>query len=227
MTHPVRILFIAGAIVGVTWVISTLKDHNAPASRAANAQVPTEDTLSTEKPPSAIEPASKDTPDIVLTDAETQAVREFEARVADYAALQQKLEATLPPLPDKATPEQIDQHQQALVALITTARKNAKRGDFFTPGMEALVKRALGALVAGPDGKSLKATIMDENPGPLDVSVNDRYPDVAPVTSMPVQLLGTLPKLPADLEYRFLGKHLVLVCTTARIVLDLTPNVLP
>lgn len=227
MTNPIRLLFIAGAIFGVTWLVSTLKDNDSPTSRAANAQVSTEDTLSTAKPPSATEPASKDTPDIVLTDAETQAVKEFEARIADYAALHQKLEATLPPLPDKATPEQIDQHQQALVALITTARKNSKRGEFFTPGMEALVRRALGALVGGPDGKSFKATIMDENPGSLDVGVNDRYPDVAPVTSMPVQLLETLPKLPADLEYRFLGKSLVLVCTSARIVLDLTPNVLP
>jgi hypothetical protein len=227
MTRPGRILFIAGAVFGVAWLINTLKDGDSPASKPAIAQVPTEDTLSTEGPLSATEPASMSTPALVLTDAETQAVKEFEARVADYEALHHKLEATLPALPDKATPEQIDQNQQALVALITTARRNAKRGDFFTPGMEALVKRALGALVAGPDGQSLKATIMDENPGPLDVSVNDRYPDVAPVTSMPVQLLGTLPKLPADLEYRFLGKHLVLVCTTARIVLDLTPNVLP
>ena len=178
-------------------------------------------------PASATEPASQDTPAIVLTDAEKQAVKEFEARVADYAALHQKLEATLPALPDKATPEQIDQHQQALVALITTARKDAKRGDFFTPGMEALVRRTLGALLGGPGGTSLKATIMDENPGALDVGVNDRYPDVAPVSSMPVQLLETLPKLPAELEYRFLGKHLVLVCTPARIVLDFTPNVLP
>jgi hypothetical protein len=227
MSNPIRILLIAGAILGVTWVVSALKDNDSPAPRVAIAQVPTEDTLSTEKPPSATEPAPKNTPTIVLTDAETQAVEEFEARVADYAALHQKLEATLPALPDKATPEQIDQHQQALVAAIATARKDAKQGDFFTPGMEALVRRALGTLVGGPDGASLKATIMDDNPGPLDVSVNDRYPDTAPVSSMPVQLLELLPKLPAELEYRFLGKHLVLVCTPARIVLDLTPNVLP
>ncbi|RPH63427.1 MAG: hypothetical protein EHM89_04030 [Acidobacteria bacterium] len=227
MTNQIRILLISGAILGVTWLISTLKG-DSPASKAAiEDQVPPEDTLSTESPPSAIAPASIDNPAIVLTDAETQAAKEFEARVADYMALQQKLEATIPTLPDKATPEQIDQHQQALVALITTARKDAKRGEFFTPGMEALVRRALGVLVGGPDGTSLKATIMDENPGTLDVGVNDRYPDVAPVSSMPVQLLETLPRLPAELEYRFLGRHLVLVCTAARIVLDLTPDVLP
>jgi hypothetical protein len=41
---------------------------------------------------------------------------------------------------------------------------------------------------------------------------------------MPIELLET-PKLP-ELEYRFLGRHLV-PCIPARIVLDLTPNVLP
>jgi hypothetical protein len=29
------------------------------------------------------------------------------------------------------------------------------------------------------------------------------------------------------MEYRFLGKRVVLVCTAAELVLDLTPNVLP
>jgi hypothetical protein len=54
----------------------------------------------TETPP----PASSNTPALVLTNADKQAVTEFEARVAEYAALHQKLEASLPALPDKATP---------------------------------------------------------------------------------------------------------------------------
>ena len=163
----------------------------------------------------------------VLTEAEKQVITEFNGRVADHAALHQKLDATLPALPVEATPEQIDQHQESLHALIATARKGAKPGDFFTPGMEALVRRALETLLGDQRGEDLKATIMDENPGAIEVGVNDRYPDEAPVSSMPVQLLETLPKLPAELEYRFLGKRLVLVCAPANIVLDFTRNVLP
>lgn len=163
---------------------------------------------------------------IALTDTETQTAKEFEVRVTDYATLQQKLEATLPALPEKATPEQIEQHRQTLGALTKTARKDAKQGEFFTPDMVALVKRALAETLSGTNGTSL-ASIMDDNPGLLDASVNDRYPVDAPVTSMPIQLLETLPKLPETLEYRFLGKRLVLVCSPAQMVLDLTPNVLP
>ena len=219
MTHSMRFLVLAGVVFVAPVLIGNCAKADPPASRATASP--------TGKPVSQAEPANQADSVMVLTDAEKNVVTKFEAHVADYVALHKKLEATLPALPDKATPEQIDQHQQALIALIATARKDAKPGEFFTTDMEALVRRALGTLVGSPGGTSFKATIMDDNPGALDVGVNDQYPDAAPVSSMPVQLLETLPKLPAELEYRFLGKHLVLVCTPARIVLDLTPNVLP
>jgi hypothetical protein len=228
MTNPIRILLIAGAVFGVTWVVSTLKDNDSPAPKAAiEDQVPPKDTPPAQTPASATGPASKDTRAIVLTDSEKQVVTEFEARVKDYAALHQKLERTLSPLPDKATPEQIDEHQEHMAALIKKARKGAKQGDFFTPGMQALVKRALGATLDGAGGKTTKQSTMDDNPGLPNVGVNDRYPEGAPVSSMPIELLETLPKLGDQLEYRFLGKRLVLVDACAEFVLDITPNVMP
>jgi len=113
------------------------------------------------------------------------------------------------------------------VALIRKERENAKPGDFFTPAMVALVKRASGATIAGSDGKGNKETIMDENPGKLpNVNVNDKYPDGVPMASMPAELLETLPELPEGQEYRFLGKQLVLLDTCCQLVLDITPDVI-
>lgn len=164
---------------------------------------------------------------ITLTDAEKKTVKDFEKRTQDYAALHKKLSATIPALPDKATPEQIDKHQKSMVALIVKERKNAKPGDLFTPDMVVLVRRASGAAVAGYDGKQNKETIVDENPGTLpEVGVNDKYPEAVPIATMPAELLQTLPKLPEGQEYRFLGKRLVLVDTCCQLVLDITPNVL-
>jgi hypothetical protein len=40
---------------------------------------------------------------------------------------------------------------------------------------------------------------------------------------MPPNVLAALPKLPADLEYRFLGRHLVLVDTRASVIIDRIP----
>lgn len=219
MTQTIRSLVLVGVVFAAPVLVGNCAKADPPVSKATASPAGT--------PASQAEPATRADAAFVLTDAEKQAVAGFEARVADYTALLHKLEATIPALPDKATPEEIDGHQQAMSALIRTARKDAKQGEFFTPGMQALIKRALGATLTGADDKTTKLAVMEDNPGLLDVSVNDRYPDGAPVSSMPIELLETLPKLPEGLEYRFLGKHLVLVCGAADMVLDLTPNVLP
>jgi len=164
---------------------------------------------------------------IALSASEHQAAEEFEARVREYRALQTKLEATLPKLPSRATPQQVDDNQRALGVLISAARADAKRGAFFTPDLQALVKRVLAAVLGGSDGKTIKASIMDENPGVPDLGVNDRYPDAIPLSTMPPQVLKALPKLEEDLEYRFIGERLVLMDARAHIILDFTDDVLP
>jgi hypothetical protein len=42
-----------------------------------------------------------------------------------------------------------------------------------------------------------------------------------------VELLDQLPKLSEKMEYRFLGKRLVLVDSEATLVVDITENILP
>ncbi|HZN53725.1 MAG TPA: hypothetical protein VFB67_00255 [Candidatus Polarisedimenticolaceae bacterium] len=163
---------------------------------------------------------------IALTPADKQAALDFEARLKDYLALHRKLEATLPNLPKDATPEQLDKNQRQLGKLIQAERAGSKRGEFFTPGMQSLVRRTLNAVLAGPDGKTIKASIMDENPGVPNLSVNDRYPDSIPLSTMPPQVLEPLPKLEEDIEYRFIGKRLALVDAHAHIIVDFTEDVL-
>src|SRR4030095_708097 len=137
-----------------------------------------------------------------------------------YVALHERLEATLPHVPRRATPEQVDKNQRELGDLIKSARRAAKPGEFFTPGMQALVKRVLGEVLAGPDGKTVKASIMDENPGLPKLVLNERYPSSIPLSTMPPQVLAPLPKLHGELEYRFIGSRLILLDTEADIILD-------
>jgi hypothetical protein len=159
--------------------------------------------------------------------SEAQAVAAFETRVNEYVALHERLEATLPHVPRRATPEQVDKNQRELGDLIKSARRAAKPGEFFTPGMQALVKRVLGEVLAGPDGKTVKASIMDENPGLPKLVLNERYPSSIPLSTMPPQVLAPLPKLHGELEYRFIGSRLILLDTEADIILDFTDDVLP
>ena len=55
-------------------------------------------------------------------------------------------------------------------------------GDIFTPEAEAVIKRLLATVFGGPEGKQLKASIMDENPVGLKLVVNGRYPDAVPLS---------------------------------------------
>src|SRR3954466_13157649 len=78
---------------------------------------------------------------------------EFLKRVDDYMQLHKKIEATLPKLPDNATPQQIDQNQRALGDLIARARPNAKPGDLFIPAMQRAVHQLFADIFKGKAGQ--------------------------------------------------------------------------
>ncbi len=69
---------------------------------------------------------------------------------------------------------------------------------------------------------------MDENPvGRVSVSVNGRYPDAVPISTVPPDVLQTLPKLTEDMEYRFIGDSLIILDAHAHIIADYIPNAIP
>jgi len=93
--------------------------------------------------------------------------------------------------------------------------------------MQTLVRRILGEVLSGPDGKTVKSSIMDENPGVPQLVLNERYPSSIPLSTMPPQVLAPLPKLPEELEYRFIGSRLILLDTHADIIVDFTNDIMP
>lgn len=159
--------------------------------------------------------------------SDAQALAAFSGQLKKYAALHDRLEKTLPPLPAETTPQVLDKHQRALVQLIGENRKDAKRGDLFTPEGERVIRRLLAQVFAGAQGARLKSSIMDENPVGVKLTVNGRYPDEVPLSTMPPQVLALLPKLPEPLEYRFIGPRLILLDVHAHTVADHIENVLP
>jgi hypothetical protein len=165
-----------------------------------------------------------------LSPEDARALATMNDRLREYVDLHLKVERTLPKLPKEATPQQIDKNQRAFEELIREARTNAKPGDLFTPEAQPVIKRLLATVFGGPDGKQLKASIMDENPVDpvqLKLRVNGRYPDTVPLTSIPPQVLQTLPKLSEDLEYRFIGDWLILLDVHAHVIADYIDNALP
>ena len=155
------------------------------------------------------------------------ALRSFQARVQEYVTLHREIEQKLPKLGREATPEEIDKNQRELGALLKSARSDAKQGELFTPDVQEFLARLFGRVFRGEQGKNLLGSIMDENPGLPKISVNERYPDEVPLSTMPPEILDALPELEEDMEYRFVGRRLVLVDSHAHLIVDFTDELLP
>jgi hypothetical protein len=168
---------------------------------------------------------SSDRPVLARTD--TNAVDKFRAAVDAYVAQHRRLERTLPALSKQATPVDIEAHERALGKLIVAARPKARQGDLLVPEIQPVLRRISREILAGPDGPAMLNEIRGEEPVTLAARVNERYPAEVPLSAIPFRFLNAFPRLPEELEYRFLGRDLVLLDLDARIVVDFLRNVLP
>jgi hypothetical protein len=146
---------------------------------------------------------------------------DFNERVKAYVDLRKKADDGVPPLKETEDPAKIKVAQDALAKRITTARAGAKRGDIFTPAIASRFRRLLRPEVKEPETKKL---IADDNPGNLKFKVNGPYPDGEPLSTVPPNVLASLPQLPEDIEYRFVGKHMILRDSRANMVIDYIAN---
>jgi len=157
-----------------------------------------------------------------------KAIAGFQEEINEYVELHRILEKTLTPVPRDATPEMIDKFQRDLGRLVQQARKNARAGDVFESDARPVLRKLLAGLFNGPDGKKLRMAVAEENPGEsVKLVVNGRYPDTIPLSSMPPQVLQTLPQLPAELEYRFIESTLILLDVHAHIIVDYMTGAVP
>ena len=162
-----------------------------------------------------------------LSDADAAALATMNDRLKGYVEIHKKIEGELPKLPNEASPEQIDTHQRAFEQRIRAARASAKQGDIFGAEAQPVIRRLLAAVFSGPEGKQLLSSVLDENPAGMKLTVNMRYPDSVPVSTMPPEVLQTLPKLSEDMEYRFIGRHLILLDAHSHVVADFIPDAIP
>jgi hypothetical protein len=146
-------------------------------------------------------------------------VADFNARVWSYFELRSTLEKGLPALTVTDDPAVIMRVQRALGERVRLAREGAKQGEIFTPTISEGFRKVLLLEV----NANTLAAIMDDNPGAFTHHVNDPYSKNKPLSTMPANLLAVLPSLPDDIQYRFLGHHLILHDTRANLILDRLP----
>ena len=158
---------------------------------------------------------------VVLGDFDEATLVAFTKRVQDYAALRARLEQGLPPLVVTTNADEIETFERRLTERLRRAR-SSRRNQVFVPAMERQIKRLLSAK-ADP---GTVAAIMDDGPGSPDVDINETYSKQLSLATMPPNLLLALPDLGPDMEYRFVGRHLVLRDVRANMIVDEIPNAL-
>jgi hypothetical protein len=168
--------------------------------------------------PANPDPSQPDFAMVVQATFDSETLADFNRRVDDYVALRSRLEVGLPPLVVTTNADDIERFEHRLAERIDDAR-GSRRGQLFASAMEGQLKRMLGLHA---DAATI-ALIMEDGPGEIDVDINETYSKEYPLATMPPKLLLLLPDLPKDLEYRFVGRHLVLRDARANIVIDEIP----
>ena len=146
-------------------------------------------------------------------------VADFSARVRSYAELRSKLEKGLPPLTVTDDPAEIRESVDALAERIRVARAGAQQGEIFTPTISVEFKRILLLEM----NANTWAAIMDDKAVEFSNQINGCYPEKKPLSTVPPNVLAVLPELPDDIQYRFVGRHLILLDTRASVILDRIP----
>jgi len=173
-------------------------------------------------------PALKPTMDAAQTAVNPDAalVQEFQKRVAEYVKIHKSAGATLEPLRSTVSQEKIRHHQHELREAILAQRAGAVQGNIFTPEIGAEFRRLIGIAYQTED-QHIRESLKRSEPVKLRFRVNQEYPDDKPLQSMPSSLLLNLPQLPPELEYRLVGRDLVLRDVGANLIVDFLRRACP
>ena len=157
------------------------------------------------------------------------ALVEFRQRVETYMVLREDVVDEVGEAAVTGDPALLWAREQALAARIRARRANAKHGDIFTAETRTLFRELLRAELKGEQGEDIRAKLQDDAPAPgaVPLEVNAKYPAGLPYPTTPAVVLAALPVLPTGLQYRIIGKDLILLDQPADLILDYVRNVIP
>ena len=158
--------------------------------------------------------------------ADAAVLQDFKTRVDEYLKIHKNAAKGPARLKESNDPAEISNAQDALSTRIRAARADAKHGDIFTPEISTQFRRLLAPELKGEDGQDTKAVLKTDAPPAASVAfkVNAKYPEGQPLPTTPANVLLNLPRLPEPLQYRIIGRHLVLLDSAADLVVDYIPN---
>ncbi|MGH7560582.1 MAG: hypothetical protein ACRENB_06140 [Gemmatimonadales bacterium] len=161
-------------------------------------------------------------------DITAEPVAEFSKRVDEYVALRNSLADSIGHIDETKSQEEIAARATGLAAAILSARPAAKQGDIFTPEVASVLATLIREEYRRrpPAVQETRGDTQEELPDFVP-EVNQIYPTTYPLATFPASLLPLLPKLPEQVEYRMVGRYLILRDIEANLIVDVMPNALP
>jgi hypothetical protein len=164
--------------------------------------------------------------------------QEFTEGVDHYAGIHRGVAASLGQEILCANAEELQRQTWAFAAAIRAAMPNARAGDIFSPDVAKYFRGHIATVVreTRPD----IATLLEENEDDDDDDEEEEEEEVEEPSAPEVNaafpwnaggfmwpsMLWRLPSLPEELEYRFVGRDLVLLDVRANLVVDVLQDAL-
>jgi hypothetical protein len=155
-------------------------------------------------------------------------LKDFQKRVADYVKLHKIARSEVHGLKPTTSAEEIEHHEHRLAKRLRESGREAVQGNIFTTGIAAEFRRLIGVTMRGPEADRIRESLRRAAPVHLSaIRVNQTYPAGVPLQSTPPSLLLNLPPLPPELEYRLVGRALILRDIEANLIVDFIPDAVP
>lgn len=217
--HPAPLLLFAVLLVGCNRVETADK-------RAAAA------VLADQKPPTATNATpGSETPTLVTPDGQPvnpmgAATLEFHKRIQAYVKIHNEAESKVPNLKRTDDPVEISGREKALAEMIMTLRAGAQPGEIFAKEYQPYFIKIVQDDFA-TRSRADRIALINELPKNIKVDINTVYPTTIPLETFPARLLRKLPDLPPELEYRIVGRSLILRDVKANLIVDILRDVVP
>jgi len=147
----------------------------------------------------------------------------FEQRVAAYVSMRDRIARDMHHAYGAGSSDET--FRRAVRESVRAARSTAKAGDILAPMVAPEIVRLVRADLVNREPLDRDAIIADVPQ--VSLRVNDEYPAGAPFATTPPRLLLQLPQLGSGLQYRFVGRALILLDADTDLVVDVIQDALP
>jgi hypothetical protein len=206
------------------------RTESAPAEEIRSAKADPSSAAVDQKP--LVKPGNVSATD-TLVNADGQPVNklgaatlEFYKRIEAYVKVHKTADGKVPSLKRTDDPVEIASREKALADMIMTLRAGAQPGEIFAKEYQPYFIKIVQDDFKERSAADRKA-IVQELPKNMKVDVNTVYPTELPLATFPPKLLRKLPDLPPELEYRIVGRSLILRDVKANVIVDILRDVVP